>query len=184
MKKSKIYTKTGDKGLTSLIGGTRVPKNHVRLNAYGAIDELNSFLAMLRSQLTDEQDNVNILKIQNELFVVGGMLATEKEHTNIFSLSATHIEWLEEQIDSIDSQLPKLSNFVIPSDYFPAAICHVCRTVCRRSEREIYNLAETESVPEIINIYINRLSDYLFVLSRKISIISGKEDFFSNKTLK
>ena len=176
--KSNVYTKTGDKGTTSLIGGSRVTKNHIRLNAYGTVDELNSFLGMLRSQLTDDEANNQILKIQRDLFRVGGALASEDEDFAKSCLEDTDIEWVEQQIDAIDQELPPLKHFVIPSGYFPAAICHVCRTVCRRSERAIYDLSEKEYVPDNILKYINRLSDYLFVLSRKISITHHEEEFF------
>ena len=178
MKKSKVYTKTGDKGTTSLIGGSRVAKNHIRLNAYGAIDELNSFLGMLRSQLTDEEDKNQVLKIQRDLFKVGGALASEDEEYAKSCIEDMDIEWLEQQIDIIDQELPSLQCFVIPSGYFAAAVCHVCRTVCRRSERVIYDLSEKEYVPGNILKYVNRLSDYFFVLSRKISIVHSEEDFF------
>jgi len=176
--KSKVYTKTGDKGTTSLIGGSRVAKNHIRLNAYGTIDELNSFLGMLRSQLAGDEEKNHILKIQRDLFKVGGALASEDEEYAKSCLEDMDIEWLEQQIDIIDQELPPLKNFVIPSGYFPAAVCHVCRTVCRRSERAIYDLSEKEYVPANILMYVNRLSDYLFVLSRKISITHHEEDFF------
>lgn len=178
MKKSKVYTKTGDKGTTSLIGGSRVAKNHIRLNAYGTIDELNSFLGMLRSQLAGEEEKNHILKIQRDLFKVGGALASEDEEYAQSCLADSDIEWIEHQIDIIDQELPPLQRFVIPSGYFPAAVCHVCRTVCRRSERAIYDLSEKEFVSAYILMYINRLSDYLFVLSRKISITHHEEDFF------
>ena len=176
--KSKLYTKTGDKGTTSLIGGSRVVKNHIRLNAYGTIDELNSFLGMLRSQLPDEEDKNQVLKIQHDLFKVGGALASEDEEYAKSCLDDVDIEWLEQQIDIIDQKLPPLQRFVIPSGCFPAAVCHVCRTVCRRSERAIYGLSEKEYVPGNILKYVNRLSDYFFVLSRKISIAHSEEDFF------
>jgi cob(I)alamin adenosyltransferase len=182
MKKSKIYTKTGDKGTTSLIGGTRIAKTHIRLESYGTIDELNSFLGLLRAQEIDKNDKQKLLKIQNTLFLVGGALASDDKNYADKCLSANDVEWLEKQIDEMDEQLPPLKNFVIPSAYQPAAICHICRTISRKSERCIYKLSESDYVPETIKIYINRLSDYFFVLSRKISINNNKEEFFSQNS--
>jgi len=184
MKKSKVYTRTGDSGTTSLVGGTRIAKNHIRLEAYGTIDELNSFLGLLRSQEIDATDKQNILKIQNDLFILGGVLATENEKYSHQNITEEHIQFIENQIDMIDSELPPLQNFVIPSGFQPAALCHVCRTVCRRAERIICTLSETTKIPDLIGIYVNRLSDYLFVLARKIDIKFNKEDFFSNNICK
>jgi len=177
--KSKIYTKTGDNGTTSLVGGARVAKNHIRLEAYGTIDELNSFLGLLRAQEIDATDKENILKIQNDLFILGGVLATTDEKYLHKNISKEQIQFIENQIDIIDGKLPPLRNFVIPSGFQPAAICHVCRTVCRRAERIICTLSDTAKIPDLIGIYINRLSDYLFVLARKIDIKFHKEEFFS-----
>ena len=179
MEKSRIYTKTGDKGTTSLVGGARVPKNSLRLDAYGTIDELNSFFGLLRAQEISENDKKNILKIQNELFIVGSILATEKEKYVEKYDFWEKIEFLENQIDIIGSELPPLKSFVIPSDYQPAAVCHICRTICRRAERIICRLSAENFVPEYVLMYMNRLSDYLFVLSRKITVTSHKEDFFA-----
>lgn len=185
MKKNKIYTKTGDKGTTSLVGGIRVPKNHIRLDAYGTIDELNSFLGLLRSQDINIEDKANILKIQNELFLIGASLATEDETKSKTSISLENINWLETEIDLIDQDLPPLNNFIIPSAYQPSAISNICRTVCRRAERHIITLSEHYFVANNILIYINRLSDYLFVLSRKISVNTNhNEDFFINNNWK
>jgi cob(I)alamin adenosyltransferase len=184
MKKSNVYTKTGDAGTTSLVGGTRIPKNHIRLEAYGTVDELNSFLGLLRSQEIGEDDKKNILRIQNELFLVGATLATEDSDTSKCTISQEDIKWLETEIDTMDEKLPPLKNFIIPADIQAVSFCHVCRTVCRRAERVIFTLSEQHPVPELISIYMNRLSDYLFVLSRKISYSYDKSDFFFNNNCK
>ncbi|GHT32913.1 cobalamin adenosyltransferase [Bacteroidia bacterium] len=177
--KSKVYTRTGDKGSTSLVGGARIAKNHIRLEAYGTIDELNSFLGLLRSQEIPVEDKETIFRIQNDLFLLGGVLATADEKYLYQNIEQSHIAWLEEKIDEIDANLPPLSRFVIPSGYQSTAICHVCRTICRRAERIICTLAETAAIPDTITVYVNRLSDFLFVLARRIDIKYHKEEFFS-----
>jgi cob(I)alamin adenosyltransferase len=177
--KSKVYTRTGDKGTTSLVGGARIAKNHIRLEAYGTIDELNSFLGLLRSQEISAEDKETIFRIQNDLFLLGGVLATSDEKYLHHSIEQSHIAWLEAKIDKIDADLPPLHHFVIPSDYQPAALCHVCRSICRRAERIIFTLAEMAAIPDEITVYVNRLSDLLFVLAREIDIKFHKENFFS-----
>ena len=176
MTKSKIYTRTGDDGTTSLVGGARVAKNHIRLEAYGTIDELNSFLGLLRSQEIDATDKENILKIQSDLFILGGVLAAADEKYLHQNITEEQVKFIENQIDVLESELPPLQHFIIPSDFQPAAICHVCRTVCRRAERIICTLSEIAKIPDLIGIYVNRLSDYLFVLARKIDIKSHKKE--------
>lgn len=187
MKKSLVYTKTGDKGTTALVGGTRVPKTHVRLEAYGTVDELNAQLGLLVTYLKDDKDRDTILKVQNKLFMIGSHLATDQDRMDLHEASiitSGHIEELEREIDGADENLPPLRAFVIPGGSRGAAVCHVCRTVCRRAERRILSLSENYKIaPEVIS-YINRLSDYLFVLSRKINIDEKSGEIFWNNTCK
>ncbi|GAB1416030.1 cob(I)yrinic acid a,c-diamide adenosyltransferase [Paludibacter sp.] len=179
----KIYTKTGDKGKTSLVGGTRVSKSDARLDAYGTIDELNSFVGLL----TTEDLNDNILQqlhnIQNKLFSVGSYLATDTARTKIKDASIIHasdIAEVENNIDVMDSSLPTLKNFILPGGNRASSICHICRTVTRRAERNILKLVESDiEINDEILKYVNRLSDYFFVLSRYISVNQGyKENFW------
>ncbi len=180
----KIYTKTGDKGTTSLIGGTRVEKNHYRLEAYGTIDELNSFLGLLRSKTKEEPVKEIILDIQNTLFSVGAYLALEKNTKKIPDyaiISAEKVTKLEEIIDKIQDNLPKLTNFIIYGEDELSAICHVCRAVSRRAERNITTVNQEDKVDDNLLKYINRLSDFLFILARYYTKTEGKEDFFWQK---
>jgi len=167
----KIYTKTGDKGLTSLIGGTRVPKHHLRIESYGTIDELNSFVGMIRDQidLSDQQKNV-LKEIQDRLFTIGASLAAdpEKSKMKIPDLHDVDIEFLESEIDQMNEVLPELRHFVLPGGSVAVSFCHVARCVCRRAERLTVHLAESSFVDEKVSIYLNRLSDYFFVLARKL----------------
>lgn len=184
-KKSLVYTKTGDKGKTSLVGGTRVSKTHARLESYGTIDELNAQLGLLRTYLTDNSDSEFIYRIQNKLFSVGSYLATDQSVTqlNCASIISTEdVETIESEIDKIDSSLPSLCAFVIPGGARGAAVCHVCRTVCRRAERQILALAEKYPVGDTVMAYVNRLSDYLFVLSRKINLCEKNDEIFWDKS--
>ncbi|MDO4164870.1 MAG: cob(I)yrinic acid a,c-diamide adenosyltransferase [Bacteroides sp.] len=187
MKKSLVYTRTGDKGTTSLVGGTRVSKTHARLEAYGTVDELNADLGLLVTYLQDEHDCQFVQQIQNCLFVVGSHLATDQTQTTLKAVSVIHPEEvaaIEGEIDRIDSLLPALSAFVLPGGSRGAAVCHVCRTVCRRAERRILTLAEqVEISPELLS-YVNRLSDYLFVLSRKMNLDEKKDEIFWNNRCK
>lgn len=171
-KKSLVYTRTGDAGITSLVGGTRVPKTHIRLEAYGTVDELNAHLGLLATYLTDEYDRNCILRVQHTLFAVGAQLATDASQPvsgQQPAVSQTQVEALEQEIDRVDSLLPPLRAFVLPGGGRGAAQCHVCRTVCRRAERRILALAQEVAVPPELTAYMNRLSDYLFVLSRKLN---------------
>ncbi|MCB0471800.1 MAG: cob(I)yrinic acid a,c-diamide adenosyltransferase [Flavobacteriaceae bacterium] len=173
----KIYTKTGDKGLTSLYGGLRVSKYHLRIEAYGTMDELNSYLGLLRDQQVQADVSGALLKIQNELFTIGAMLATPNEKTSpkktpnkvTFTLDADAIAFLEREIDAMDAVLPELKNFILPGGHPAVSICHIARTVCRRAERITVLLHEKEGVDDAVLVYLNRLSDYLFVLARKLS---------------
>lgn len=187
MKKSMIYTRTGDAGKTSLVGGVRVSKTHDRLEAYGTLDELNSFLGMLIALIDDEEERKNLLSIQNSLFAVGAYLATDVARTELREetyISDEDIARLEESIDRLDASLPALKAFVLPGGSYPASVCHVCRTICRRAERRMLSLEES-GICEIAANYkcfINRLSDYLFVLSRKLNLLAQKGENYWIKT--
>lgn len=171
-KEWKIYTKTGDKGQTSLIGGTRVPKYHQRIEAYGTLDELNSFIGYLRDQLVDEHTRIILLQIQELLFVAESVLATDHQteiNRNLPMISEEHVIILENEIDNMNAVLEPINNFLLPGGHPLVSLCHVCRTVCRRAERIIIHLSTQMPVDEVVIRYINRLSDYLFVLARKIA---------------
>lgn len=165
----KIYTKTGDRGKTSLLGGTRVSKNSKRIDAYGTIDELNSFLGLVSDLEVSSERTQLIREIQSRLFTVGSSLAAENDRALDFKpdLEEQDILILEQAIDAMDVSIPPLSNFVLPGGHQLVSTCHVARTVCRRAERLVIELAEMEQVEEIVIRYLNRLSDYLFVLARK-----------------
>lgn len=177
----KIYTKTGDKGQTSLIGGTRVPKNHIRIEAYGTIDELNSWMGVIRDAIdaTDEylddsfRDHSRqlIINIQDKLFTIGSHLASDpdKSRMKLPDITDAHVELLEKEMDAIDKVVPPMKNFVLPGGDLVISYCHVARCVCRRAERCVIHLAGEAPVEEIIIRYVNRLSDYLFMLSRKLT---------------
>jgi cob(I)alamin adenosyltransferase len=172
MKKSMIYTKTGDKGLTSLIGGTRVSKGDIRLEAYGTIDELNAFMGMIRSYPIAKSDEDCIVFIQKKFFSAAGHLATDTNVTQIkaaTTISQDDIEKIELEIDRLDAMLPPLRNFILPGGDPQISACHIARTVTRRCERAIIRLSETVPIDESILIFFNRVSDYLFVLGRKIA---------------
>ncbi len=175
----KIYTKTGDKGKTSLFGGTRVPKYNLRIEAYGTIDELNSYIGLIRDQEIDKNTFSVLVKIQNELFTLGAMLATPKdkellksgkERLNIPKITAADIHFLEQEMDAMDKKLPAMTNFVLPGGHTTVSFCHIARCVCRRAERITVNLSEEEDLNNITISYLNRLSDYLFVLARKLTM--------------
>ncbi|MBO5025663.1 MAG: cob(I)yrinic acid a,c-diamide adenosyltransferase [Bacteroidaceae bacterium] len=186
-KKSNVYTKTGDKGMTSLVGGKRVEKTHARLEAYGTVDELNSQIGLLITYIEDEKDKAFLTDIQSKLFVVGSYLATDTEQTQLRQQSIVTTEMVEEiehAIDETDAQLPPLRLFVLPGGTRGASVCHVCRTVCRRTERCILALGKTVEIDENVTAFINRLSDYLFVLSRKLNIVAGQEEIIWKRTCK
>lgn len=181
----KIYTKTGDKGTTSLFGGTRVPKYHLRIEAYGTVDELNSYIGLIRDQNIDKKIINSLLRIQNELFTLGAMLATPpeketlksgKKRLNIPKINAKSIELLETEIDEMNLELPQMTNFILPGGNQIVSFCHIARCVCRRAERLATALNEDKSINSDVLGYLNRLSDYLFVLARKLSKdLSAKE---------
>ena len=187
MEKSKIYTRTGDQGRTSLVGGTRVSKTHVRLEAYGTVDELNAFLGGLVEQPSGVEEERDCLQaVQHQLFAVGAYLATGPggAPSSVSVLSDGCVARLEAAIDRLDASLPPLAAFVLPGG--PQAACwgHICRTVCRRAERRILALEETEGTEIDANVkrFVNRLSDYLFVLSRKMNNLSKKEEIMWDKS--
>jgi cob(I)alamin adenosyltransferase len=164
----KIYTKTGDKGQTSLIGGTRLPKHHIRIEAYGTVDELNSHIGLLRDVTDDKSTQDLLINIQDRLFTIGSQLAAdpEKSKMQLPSVFEEDIVALEKAIDAIDSQVPEMKSFVLPGGHVNVSYCHIARCVCRRAERAVLRLAENDKVDEIHPKYLNRLSDYLFMLSR------------------
>jgi cob(I)alamin adenosyltransferase len=175
----KIYTKTGDDGTTGLIGGSRVKKYDSRLEAYGTVDELNASIGVLRSAELPGNVAEVLNQIQNRLFNIGSLLASDDKgaaFTANLSIKQENIKVLEDAIDEYQNQLPELTHFILPGGNFASAQCHVARTVCRRAERRILEFAEHSKVqPEII-IYINRLSDFFFVLSRKLAFDNGIEE--------
>ncbi len=180
----KIYTKTGDNGNTSLIGGKRVCKNCDRLNAYGTVDELNSFLGLLRAKIGNPDIKAMILDIQNTLFAVGAHLATDKKQTELgeyAKIKNQKITFLEDKIDLIQNSLPPLTNFIIYGEDELSAICHCCRAIARRAEREIITVNQDNDIDEEVIIYMNRLSDFLFVLARFLAKSMESEEFFWKK---
>lgn len=179
----KVYTRTGDTGTTSLIGGKRVRKDCERLESYGTIDELNSYIGLLLTYVTDLADRESLISIQRNLFVVGACLATEAEsaHSPQQTITETDISDLERRIDRASEGLPKWRGFTLPGGSRSAAICHICRTICRRAERRILALDVMEKVqPELIA-YINRLSDYLYVLALRLNFLAGTEEILWKK---
>ena len=175
----KIYTKTGDKGKTSLFGGTRVPKYHLRIEAYGTVDELNSYIGLIRDQKIDQHTTEILLKIQNELFTLGSMLATPpekeilksgKERLNINKVSEESVALLENEIDLMNESLPPMSHFILPGGHTTVSFCHIARCICRRAERITTQLSHESTINPKILVYLNRLSDYLFMLARKLTI--------------
>lgn len=166
----KVYTRTGDKGTTSLVGGARVKKNHQRIEAYGSVDETIAFIALLLDTLQNPIHKTFLLKAEANLMTIASILACNDSAilSQLPQISEKEVFEIEREIDELDSQLTPLTNFVLPGGAIPISTCHVARTVCRRAEREVIRLGEIEEVDSLIIKYINRLSDYLFVLSRKI----------------
>lgn len=167
----KIYTKTGDGGTTALLGGTRVPKSNIRIDAYGTVDELNSYVGMLRDQPVNEKRSDFLKEIQDRLFTIGADLATApgKDKVKKPDLHAEDIEVLEKAMDIMEEELAPLTAFILPGGHPSVSFCHLARTVCRRAERISVELSSTEMVSELVITYLNRLSDYLFVLGRKMA---------------
>ncbi|MGY4385611.1 cob(I)alamin adenosyltransferase [Pedobacter sp. UYP24] len=171
----KIYTKTGDKGLTSLIGGTRVPKYDLRIECYGTVDELNSYIGLIMCQQIDLHFQELLKEIQDRLFTVGAYLASDpqKSRMKIPDLHNVDITLLEQEMDHMNNTLPELKHFILPGGNTVVSYCHIARCVCRRAERLVFHLASETEVDDKITIYLNRLSDYLFVLSRKLNLDAG-----------
>jgi cob(I)alamin adenosyltransferase len=172
----KIYTKTGDKGETSLIGGTRVPKYHERIEAYGTLDELNAFLGIIRDQAVDAHTHATLLEIQDRIFTAESLLAQDADKPGLRKLPLLHeenITLLETEIDAMNEHLAPLQNFILPGGHPSVSYCHIARTICRRAERITLRLAAHAPVDELVIKYLNRLSDYLFVLARKLSADLG-----------
>jgi cob(I)alamin adenosyltransferase len=175
----RVYTKTGDDGTSGLIGGTRVAKYDLRLESYGTVDELNSWIGLIRTQHIDLATRELLLSVQNNLFVIGARLATDLSKTDLsgrLPLKEEDITRLEKEMDRILDLLPPMEHFVLPGGSNTVSYCHLARTVCRRAERRVCGLAqEVEIPPELIR-YLNRLSDYLFVLSRKVAVDEGVDE--------
>lgn len=174
----KIYTRTGDKGTTSLFGGTRVPKHHIRIESYGTVDELNSHIGLLRDQQVDEETSKMLIEIQDRLFTIGAILATDpekeklkngKDRLNIPKVSDKDVENLEKAMDRMNEELPEMTHFVLPGGHQSVSFCHIARCVCRRAERLSSALYDIEAFDDKVLIYLNRLSDFLFVLARTLS---------------
>jgi len=175
----RVYTRTGDDGTTGLIGGTRVKKYDLRLEAYGTVDELNSWIGLIRSQDINSDDIHDLIEIQNKLFVIGALLATDTsivERQEHLTCCGDDILFLEKRMDQILDGLPPLTNFLLPGGSNAVSYCHLARTVCRRAERRTYQLSAETQVSEEVLKYLNRLSDYLYVLSRKVAADSGIEE--------
>ena len=172
----RVYTRTGDDGTTGLIGGTRVKKYDLRLEAYGTVDELNSWIGLIRSQNINPQEIPDLIEIQNNLFIIGALLATDTtkvDNSSRLAKFGENILHLETRMDQLLDSLPPLTNFLLPGGSDAVSYCHIARTVCRRAERRTYQLSEEIEVPADILKFLNRLSDFLYVLSRKVAQDNG-----------
>lgn len=174
----KVYTKTGDTGTTALFGGTRVSKHNIRIESYGTVDELNSHIGLIRDQEINQSYKNILIEIQDRLFTVGAILATPPEKETLkngqprlqnLGILETDIELLENEIDKMEDDLPPMTNFILPGGHTTVSYCHIARCVCRRAERLAVHLNDMEPTDEMVIKYLNRLSDYLFVLARKLS---------------
>lgn len=167
----KVYTKKGDSGKTGLIGGTRILKSSLRIEAYGTVDELNSFIGLIRDQEIDARYKTQLIEIQDRLFTIGSALAAdpEKSKMKLPDLHDSDVEQLEHWMDEMDETLEPMKFFVLPGGHTTVSFCHVARCVCRRAERIIVDLNQSEFVAPLVIMYMNRLSDYLFILGRKLS---------------
>lgn len=174
----KVYTKTGDNGTTALFGGTRVPKDHIRIESYGTVDELNSHIGLIRDQQIDIHYKEALIRIQDRLFTAGAILATPidkellkngQQRLNIPKITDADITYLENEIDAMETALPAMTHFILPGGHQTVSYCHIARSVCRRAERLTVHLSHNETIDPYVIMYLNRLSDYLFVLARKLS---------------
>ena len=174
----KIYTKTGDSGTTALFGGTRVSKHHIRIESYGTVDELNSHIGLIRDQDINLSYKEVLIEVQDRLFTVGAVLATPPEKEKLkngqarlqnLGIISSDVEYLEKEIDQMEEALPPMTHFVLPGGHTTVSYCHIARCVCRRAERLAVHLNDIEPTDEMVITYLNRLSDYLFVLARKLS---------------
>ena len=174
----KIYTKTGDKGFTSLVGGSRISKAELRIEAYGTVDELNSYIGMLRDQEVNSIRKEVLKEIQDRLFTIGAILASEPEQTRkqLPDLLMSDIDLLEQEMDSMDETLEPMRFFILPGGHPSVSFGHLARTVCRRAERNVIRMTEESDVNTLVITYLNRLSDYLFVLCRKMAQELGIEE--------
>lgn len=177
---SKIYTKTGDQGKTSLIGGTKVPKSHLRIESYGTIDELNSFIGALNDQLTDEPSQKTLREVQDRLFTIGSSLACDPEKEpkmKLPDLKEDDVTFLEQEIDRMNERLRPMKSFILPGGHPAVSAAHIARCVCRRAERNCVAMAEQEIfVDPLVIKYLNRLSDYLFVIARYTAMLLGIDE--------
>jgi cob(I)alamin adenosyltransferase len=171
----KIYTRTGDKGMTGLFGGARVPKHHIRIESYGTVDELNSYIGLIRHRDIGERHSAVLGEVQDRLFTIGSILASDPSKTrlNVPDLHQADIDLLEREMDDMNAGLPEMRSFVLPGGNDTVSFCHIARCVCRRAERLAVQLHETEPVDPLVLTYLNRLSDHLFVLSRAVSAATG-----------
>ena len=177
----RIYTKTGDQGKTALFGGRRVSKSDLRVDAYGTVDELNSFVGWLRDSIESPEHRAVLYEIHHRLFTVGAALASDPEkHPPTPDVVEEDILMLEREIDGMDAALPALKNFILPGGHTAVSVCHVCRTVCRRAERLVVALDQTEPVEPLVLQYLNRLSDYFFMLARQLGHDLGAEEVIWN----
>jgi cob(I)alamin adenosyltransferase len=174
----KIYTKTGDQGMTSLYGGERVSKSHLRIETYGTVDEVNAWLGLIATSINDQTTQSHLETIQNQMFVIGAMLAVDSELTTLplQKIDDKDIQWIESNIDKIVATLPSMTHFILPGGNQIAAKMHVARCVCRRAERLAVTLSKNAFVDDNVIIYLNRLSDYLFCLARKACQDSGSQE--------
>ncbi len=173
----KIYTKTGDKGETSLFGGKRLPKHHLRIESYGTVDELNAFIGLIKDSFNNKKTNIVLKEIQDRLFTIGSNLASDPDKDMITpDIKNEDIILLEKEIDEMEGELAPLKSFILPGGNIAVSHCHLARCVCRRAERRVIALHTEEPVPEIIIQYLNRLSDYLFVLGRWVGKETGADE--------
>lgn len=168
----KIYTKKGDDGTTSLLGGARLPKNHLRIESYGTVDELNSYIGLLRDQAINIHHKDILIEIQDRLFTIGSHLAMEPGKSNIKlpEISESDVSLLEKEIDNMDEKLPPMKSFVLPGGHTTVSYSHICRCICRKAERNCVALSQNSEVNPILIKYLNRLSDYLFTLGRMLTM--------------